>query len=95
MSSIGDGASDMTSVLGLNSFGGCKLLMFKTCSGSLPIHPRRYELLQGFFRSGDLSLTPSHAEVHNARDTTHLYKVTMREDTMEFGDLLASFRAPT
>ena len=40
MSSIGDGASDVSGVSRLSSVGEDKSRMFKTYRGSLPIHPR-------------------------------------------------------
>ena len=39
VSSIGDGASDMTRVSGLNSVGNEKSTMIQKYRGSLPIHP--------------------------------------------------------
>ena len=69
--------------------------MFKTYRGPIPIHPRRYELPLGTCRSGDLNVYPSHSDEHDARDRIRLYKDTMREDAMEFGDPLVSVRSQT
>ena len=41
--SVGVGASDVTDVSGLNSFGEYKSMVFKTYSGPLTIYPRWYE----------------------------------------------------
>ena len=95
VSSVGDDASDVTGVSGLNSIGEDKSMMLKTCNGPMPIHQRWYEFPSGTCRSGDLSVAPSPGEEHDARYTVRLYKDTMREDAKEFGDPLASVRAPT
>ena len=42
-----------------------------------------------------MDASPSRGKEHHARDTIPLYKVTMREGAMEFGDPLANVRAPT
>ena len=88
ISSIGDVASDMTDVSGLKSVGEDKSTMFKTYRGPLPIYLSWYELPFGTFRSGDLSVAPCSGEEHDARDTIRVYKDTMREDAMEYGDTL-------
>ena len=95
MSSIGDGASDATGILGLNSVGEDKMTMFKTCSDLLPSYPRWHGLPSGTCRSADLSMAPSRGEELDARDIIRLYKDTMRKDAMKFGDPLASVHART
>ena len=40
-------------------------------------------------------MVPNCGKDHDARDIIRLYKDTMREDAIEFGDLLESIRAPT
>ena len=78
--------SDVTGVSGLKNVGNDKSTILKIYSGPLPIHPRWYELPLGTCRSGDLSVAPSRREEHDARNTIRLYKDTVREDAMEFGD---------
>ena len=86
-------ASEVTGVLGMNNVGEGKSMKLKTYRGPLPIHLRWYELPLGTYRSCDLSVAPSRAEEHYARDTIRLYRDTMREDAMEFG--YPAVRAPT
>ena len=73
-------------VSGINRVGGDKSMMFKTYRGPLAIHPRWYNLSLGTCRSSDLSAAPSRGEEHDARAIIRLYKGTMREDAMAFGD---------
>ena len=47
------------------------------------------------FHSGDLSVTPSSGEEHDARDIIRLYKDMMCENVIEFGDPLASVHVAT
>ena len=93
MTSIGDGASDVTGVSGVNSIGEDKSVMFKAYLVPLYIHPCWHEFPLGTFRSGDLRVAPSLSEEHDARDTNHSYKDMMREDAVQFSDSLV--RAPT
>ena len=88
MSSIGDGASDVIGISGLINVGEDKKMIFKTYRGPLSIHARWYDLASGTCRSGDLSVAQSRGEKHDARETIRLYKNTMRQDAMEFGDPL-------
>ena len=60
--------------------------MFFEYNGLLSIHPRWYELPLGICRNGDVSQAPARAEEHDARDAVCLYKETMREYILEFGD---------
>ena len=66
-------------------------MVCNTYNGLLPILPRLYEFPSGTFRGGDLSVTPGRGEEHSVRETICLYKDTMFEDVMGFGDPL--FRA--
>ena len=84
----------MTDVLGLNSVGEDKTMMFKTFKGPVQIYPCWCEFPSGTFPTGDLSVAPSRGEENDACDTICLYKDTMREDAIEFGDPLANVRAP-
>ena len=68
-------------------------MMFKTCSGPLPNNPSWCKLPSGNCYSRDLSVAPRRGEEHDAHDTIPLYRDTMREDAIEFGDPLV--RAPT
>ena len=92
MSSI-DVTSYVTGGSGVNSVGEDKSMMFKAYRGPLPIHTRRYELPFGICTSGELSVSSSRGEEHDARDTIRLYKDTMRKDAMELCDSLV--RSPT
>ena len=40
----------------------------------------------GICTSGDVSQAPTRDKEHHARDAVHLYKETLREDMLEFGD---------
>ena len=64
-------------------------------NGTLLIHLVWYELPWGTCRSDDLSVAPTRGEEYDARDTTYLYKNTMREDAMKFSDPLANIPAAT
>ena len=59
---VGDNTSNVTGISSFNSVGEDKSIMFKTYRGPLPIHPRRYVLPLGTFRSGDLNVAPSRGE---------------------------------
>ena len=78
VSSIGDVASGVTGVSGLNSVGEDRTTMFKTYRGPLPIHLRWYELHSGTCRSGDLSAVERCNEQHHMCDTIRLCKDTMQ-----------------
>ena len=73
MKSIGDGASDVAGVSGVNSVGDDKSMMFIAYDDPLPIHLRKYELPLGTCRTGDLSVAPNRREAHDARNTIRLY----------------------
>ena len=93
--SISDSGGHGTKPSGLNCVGEDKSTMFLSYSGPLPIHPRWYELPLGICKSGDLSQAPTRGEEHDARDAVRLYKDTLREDALEFGDVEAAVRLPT
>ena len=59
----------------------------------MTIYPSWYEFPLGTFRTEDLNVAPSRGEEHEACDTARLYKDTMSECKMEFGD--PGIRAPT
>ena len=92
---IRDRASHMTGVSGLNNVDKDKTMMLKTYSDPLPIYPHLHELSSDTCRSGCLCVASSFCEENDARYTISLYKDTIHKDAIEFGDPLASFRAPT
>ena len=71
---------------GFNTVGEDTPTMFSEYKGPLPIHPRGYELPLGICRSGSLSQAETRGEEHDARDAVRLYRETMREGMLEFGD---------
>ena len=85
--------SEVNGVSGPNNVDKDKSIMFITYRSPLPIHPRVYELSLGTCPSGDLRIAPSCVKEHDARDTNRMYKDTMCEDAMEFGD--SHVRVPT
>ena len=85
----------MTGVSGLNSVGEEKAMMLKTYRGPLLIHICWSEFPLDNCCSSYLSSAPGQGEEHDSWDKIRLYKDTMREDAIEFGDPLASFRATT
>ena len=60
--------------------------MFSKYKGPLPIHPCRYEMPLGIYRSGILSQASTHSQEHDARDAVRLCNETMRTEMLVFGD---------
>ena len=69
--------------------------MFLSYAGPLPIHSRWYEFPLGIIRSCDLSKTPTRSEEHDAIDAIRLQKQTLRESSLEFGNVSSTIRMST
>ena len=85
----------MSQVCGLLTVGEDKSTIFSSYTGPLPIHPFSHEFSLGMFRSDDLHQVQSSDEEHDAQDTLCLYKETMCENALEFGDTCVTIRMPT
>ena len=80
---------------GFDCVGEDKSTMFLSYAGPLPIHPRWYDLPLGICRRGDLSQAPTRGEEHDASNAARLHKETLRDDSLEFGDIDSAMHMPT